>query len=176
MFKNHKMIDCNFHFYVCIVVLLFITASLHAQSEAFERGNKNLQSENFKQAVIDFTHAIEENPDDPEAYNARGFAYSRIARYDEAIADYSEAIRLDPKNVKAYNRRGLVRNAMKDFKGAIEDYSRVLEMRPNSAGIWYFRGLAKILSGDKSGGCSDLHKARELGLEYVEESIKKYCR
>ena len=53
-----------------------------------------------------FSDAIELNPNDAEAYNNRGVAYSNKGDYDRAIADYTKAIELNPDYVEAYSNRG----------------------------------------------------------------------
>ncbi len=157
------------------ILLILLRTLSPAQDDPYSRGTKNLIAGEYRQAVRAFTEAIGTRPDDPEVYNGRGYAYSRLKLYRDAIADYTKAIQLDPKNVKAYNRRGLVRSQLKEYHEAIKDYTRVLEMRPNSAGIWYFRALAKIFSGDKEGGYSDLKNAKRLGYQGADAAMQKYC-
>ena len=49
----------------------------------------------------------------PEAFNTRGVAYARVARYQEAIADFSQAIKLDAGNAAAFTNRALAYRQIK---------------------------------------------------------------
>ena len=51
---------------------------------------------------MEYTDAIEIDPEHSAAYNSRGFAYYEWGRYDKAIADYDKAIAIDPNYVSAY--------------------------------------------------------------------------
>jgi tetratricopeptide (TPR) repeat protein len=56
-------------------------------SAYFGRGNAYFAQENFQQAVNDYTHAIELNPDLPYAYVARGYAYANLDETELALSD-----------------------------------------------------------------------------------------
>ena len=60
------------------------------------------------EVALDATdRAIRLKPDHATAYNNRGAAKRRLARYDEAIADFDMAIHLKPKHIKAHINRGI---------------------------------------------------------------------
>ena len=82
--------------------------------------------------IADYTRAIELNPDDPNAYNNRGLAYSKSGDLKQAIADYTKAIELDPVFALAYYLRGFVYSKSGDLEKAIADYERYLEVAPNA--------------------------------------------
>jgi Flp pilus assembly protein TadD len=45
---------------------------------------------------LDYTKAIQLRPNDPDAYNNRGFDYTKEGNSDQALADLNKAIELDP--------------------------------------------------------------------------------
>ena len=65
-----------------LIVVLLSYASLSAQTanEYYQKGLKNVLSDNYKAAILDFTKAIEINPDYAEAYYNRGRAKSDFRR------------------------------------------------------------------------------------------------
>lgn len=81
-------------------------------------------------ALADFDRAIEQNPNDPDAYNARGDIQEWKDDTKDAIADYSRAIALNPKDPEGYRRRGVARDVQGDFSGALSDYQKVIEQQP----------------------------------------------
>ena len=74
-----------------------------------------------EKAEIDYTEAIERNPNDAQAYYNRGVTRYRMrdkrqyegdykeALTNKAVADYKEAIRLDPNYAAAYDALGWLR-------------------------------------------------------------------
>lgn len=61
-----------------------------------ERGLTNLRSQNYLEALDNYTHAIELDPTNAHLYIKRGDIYTTLERYEEALADYNYAIQLDP--------------------------------------------------------------------------------
>ena len=59
-------------------------------------------------AIVDFTKAIELDPDDSHFYLARGIVYLLQWEYDGAIADFTKASELDPGAPHCYLGRGAV--------------------------------------------------------------------
>lgn len=67
-----------------------------------------LKKENYDQAILDFTKAIQINPKDYIAYNNRGLSYELKEDYIRALADFNKAILLNPKYERAYRGRARV--------------------------------------------------------------------
>jgi|TARA_B110000208_G_C11747198_1_gene422149 Flp pilus assembly protein TadD len=60
-----------------------------------------------EQAVADYSHALEIEPANANAFHNRGTTLDKMGRLKEAINDFSAAIRLDPRNAASYNSRAL---------------------------------------------------------------------
>ena len=69
-----------------------------------------------EEAIIDYTKAIEINPQFDDAYLNRGryqflcflgYALSNLERYEDAIIDYTKALEFDPHHAKAFYKRGI---------------------------------------------------------------------
>ena len=105
---------------------------LFKSSEDFvNRGLERLKNEQYKEAIEDFTQAININSKYADAYFLRGCTYSDIGNYQEAIADYTCTIKITPKYIDAYNNRGHILAVEEDYKGAISDYMRSIKIEPN---------------------------------------------
>lgn len=94
---------------------------------------------NNKQAIADYTKAIEYNEEHDMAYFHRGLSYHEIHRYDEAIKDYTKVIELNIESDdvakvlltrESYFNRGNTYLAMQRYEEAIADYDMVLEITP----------------------------------------------
>ena len=78
----------------------------------------------------DTTEAIARIPDEAEAHNTRGIAYSENGDQDKAIAEFSKAIALKPDFADAYNNRGIAYGEKGEYDLAIEDYNKTIQLRP----------------------------------------------
>jgi tetratricopeptide (TPR) repeat protein len=52
----------------------------------------------YPNAILEYTKAINNNPEDAKTYDHRGLSYFYNKQYDEAIADYERALELEPDN------------------------------------------------------------------------------
>ena len=79
---------------------------LFKSSEDFvNRGLERIENEHYKEAIEDFTQAINIEHKNAEAYFVRGCTYSDLGNYQEAIADYTCTIKIDSKYADAYVNR-----------------------------------------------------------------------
>jgi tetratricopeptide (TPR) repeat protein len=60
---------------------------------------------------VNYSKAIEINPQDANAYFNRGNAYEEKSDHDRAIAEYSKVIEINPQDANAYFNRGSARLA-----------------------------------------------------------------
>ena len=65
------------------------------------KGDFNLESRRWDEAINDYTEAIQLEPEVPHAFCGRGFAHESKGDLRKALADYREAIRLDPHSTIA---------------------------------------------------------------------------
>lgn len=96
----------------------------------FERGKGWYLKGNQRNAIADFSKAIELDPKFIQAYNGRGICYNNNGDVDKAIIDYTKAISIDANYVKAYSNRGVCFQTKKEFSKAIADYTQALIIDP----------------------------------------------
>ena len=51
--------------------------------------------------------ALHFKPDDPDAWNNRGYALDNLGRYEEAINSYDQALHFKPDDHQAWNNPGI---------------------------------------------------------------------
>ncbi|MEZ6142478.1 MAG: tetratricopeptide repeat protein [Zavarzinella sp.] len=78
-----------------------------------------------------FTEMIAKEPEITNHYAFRGWAYSRLEKYDEALKDYSKALELSPTSVGWYNNRGLIYRRQKKYDKALADFNQALTLSPD---------------------------------------------
>lgn len=112
---------------------------------AFDNGDPSRDVEDFRRAVLDYTSAIEINPQDAAAFRERGWNYWLLGLSPNAIEDYQMAISIDPAEALTYYKRGLLYQRQGDHDLALEDYKRFLELTDNQEWqSWAENEIAKL--------------------------------
>lgn len=95
-----------------------------------------LKQEKDKEALDDFTRAVESDSGKTEAgwILNRGLCHARLDNWKEAIKDYSTAISINPANPTALTNRGIIYQRRKMWETAIEDFSKAEAAADDSAG------------------------------------------
>jgi len=94
----------------------------------YKLGKQQADRNNLWEALRSLTRAIELDPKNALAYNARGYVYLRMRNYANAIVEFSEAIRLRPGYGNAYRNRAIARKHAGDASGAAADEQRADEL------------------------------------------------
>lgn len=172
--------------FVLITLIMIMAGCQYRKKDAqayYERGMNKVAKENYKQALEDFTQAIEMDKDFADAYYARAFyVKEKTGDYIGAIEDYTQTIELqtNDNDAKAYSNRGHAKFMLKDYKGAIDDIQAALSLDPNDPYTYRNRALIFIQINNKPMICPDLMKALELGYsklfdDEVQRLFDKYC-
>jgi len=115
----------------------------------------------YNEAIKANTEAIERNPNDAKAYEARGSIKKLQKDYPGAMADLRRAIELNPKNGMAYANCADIKLGLKDYEGAIPDAENAIKLnQSDSLALAYInRGLAKFKLKDMDAAIGDYDNA-----------------
>jgi len=126
-------------------------------------GNRGM----WDRAIAEFNQAIESEPDNILAYNARGSLYAITGASDEAIKDFNRVIELKPDYAKAYLNRGNVYSQLGRDDSALSDFAKALALNPRYTEAYYNRGLLYSRKGLYDEAISDYTKAISLYSKYL---------
>ena len=170
------------HYYELALDVYFKRAKLYAENSDYDSAitdmNRIIELDDCISADYDegFRRGPEYDPDSypsnygsvpaGQAYNDRGFYYSKKGEYDSAIADFTEVLRIYKKRVELipgsnpdfaiiYLNLGSVYQAKMDYDMAIENYDNVVRLCPN-----YVEDF--VNSKFANGGQEEVEKAIEL--------------
>ena len=116
----------NIYYILLIVILLLTACGKKAQTwqELYDLGEKYLLEENYEEAIVAFTSAIELDPKQAVIYIGRGDAYAKYQDEENylelALADYSQALELDDTIPEAYLGMADVYVQQKNYEQALE--------------------------------------------------------
>lgn len=105
--------------------------SLDSPKDYFNQGNYDYDIGNCRQAIADYSKAIQLKPEFPESYNNRAYTYMRMQDYKNALPDLDKAIILKPTYVQALMNRGDLFNyygPIINRQKAILDYEKVISL------------------------------------------------
>ena len=119
------------------------------------RGLGRAQAGDLDAAIADLDTAIELDPGDWQAYDARSYLKQSKQDFDGAIVDSNRAIKLQPQQAPLYKTRAGAEEQKGDFGAAISDDTKAIELQPNYALAYLSRAVAKAESGDIDGAIAD---------------------
>jgi tetratricopeptide (TPR) repeat protein len=120
----------------------------------------------LEQMVAEATAAIEADPNNVEAYVARGSAYLGQRNYELAIADYSRAIELSPQDGRLYDYRGKAYLDNHNDEQAMNDFEQAITLGHNPANTHNRLGIAKENYYGNGAGMADFSVAIETAPGY----------
>jgi tetratricopeptide (TPR) repeat protein len=82
---------------------------------------------------MDYSRAINLDPDSIEAYIGRGVAHARTEQYMQAIRDYTQALTRNPKLTNIYAYRGIAYGLIEKYPEAIRDCTSSVNNDPDLA-------------------------------------------
>ncbi|MCF2135912.1 MAG: tetratricopeptide repeat protein [Candidatus Thorarchaeota archaeon] len=84
---------------------------------------------------------LKDNPDDAEAWNAKGVVLAQMESYGEALRSLDRAIRLDPHLAPAHLNRGIVLLSLGPHKAkdALHAFNKALEITPGNVRVLQFK-------------------------------------
>ncbi|QJA06031.1 tetratricopeptide repeat protein [Thermosulfurimonas marina] len=144
--------------------------------ELFEEGAFLLFKQQFEEAIVYLTKALEADPRLAKAYQARAAAYLKLERLEEAEADLNRALELEPENPRLYFRLGQVfyrRSQLTQqeeekkalLEKALETFNRAIDLEPLYAAAFMARSQVYRDLGEEELADFDLDKAAAIQRE-----------
>ena len=71
---------------------------MSTSDELIQSGKKNLDSENYVDALSFFDQALSLEPTNPDFWNLKGVTLRSLGRYDEASYCYNKSLEIEPRD------------------------------------------------------------------------------
>ena len=134
----------------------------------FQQGNFLMMLQQIDRALEAYSHAIEFNMNNADAYSNRGVAYASKGDFDNAIKDHNTAIKLNPCQAGFYNNRGAAYVDRKDFDNGIQNYNMAIQLDPHYTEAYYNRGIAHASKDAVDKAIIDYGAAIKLNPHHAE--------
>lgn len=129
---------------VAVVFSVVMNAQAQDNSSIYvEKGRQLFGDSSYKEALIAFNKAIENDSLSYLAYFFRGNTKKIFEDYHGAMKDYNMAVDINPAYADAYFERGNVKFFLQDYYGSIKDYGETIKLDNNHVQAYYQRGQAR---------------------------------
>jgi tetratricopeptide (TPR) repeat protein len=168
-------------FLLLFSLALFFNGFGQSAAVHYRDGRDMLDNKNYTGAIVEFSKAIEIDPEWENIYYFRAEAKASLTDYRGAISDLDMVTEMNPRRAEAYYRKGENTERIQEcLECAIRHYSKAIEIDPQNAKYYFRRGNAKLQVDTrnpayKTSGCLDLSKAGELGFAEAYVSISFLC-
>jgi len=136
--------------YIWTLLPLLFTAALQAQTarQYFRAGEDFTKGNNYKDAIDQFTKAIEMDPDYEKAYISRAQAYSITGEHQKAAEDYDRALVFDEKEEELYYFSGKEWHLHGNNQFALAKLNTALSMKKNFDEVYQVRQAVYMDMGE----------------------------
>lgn len=100
-----------------------------------QAGNEMFRANDFLQAAMEYTGALELDPSVSALYANRSQCWLKVGNHDKALEDAVKCTEVDPTNAKGWFRKGMSLHAMKRFPEAIPALLEAEKLDPKNKQI-----------------------------------------
>ncbi|XOV95245.1 MAG: tetratricopeptide repeat protein [Bacteroidota bacterium] len=133
----------------------------HKADQLFNQGK-------YDEAIVAYSHFMEENPRDVSALYNRGRAYEELSNFEKAEEDFKKVIKLDEKNVNANLSLAKLYYERGEYSRALVYSENALEINENSADGYFLLGRAQHQLGYVDGAMESYTLAIKINRDYGE--------
>lgn len=116
-----------------ILLTVIITSCRQTAQEYFDNGIEKQNKQEFKEALSDYSKAIELKKTFIEAYYNRALVYLNMDKHKEAMSDLDKVIEMNDKFPNALITRGLIHVVLEDKEACCKDFQRAKEIGDTAA-------------------------------------------
>ena len=136
-------------------------ANVSESEEFFQRGLKDYEQYNYKQAIANFDQAITANPANFKVYTAKGIALCFMGDYQGGMALIQKTLALKDDYVPAFYDMAMAYKLQNDYDQALYWFEKTIQGDPHNT--WSYYGIATIYA--------DRRQAQEA-LRYLQKAIE----
>jgi len=117
----------------------------------------------FLNALAEYNKAIENDPNNNQAYYNRGVTFLKTGENDKALSDFKRSIELDPHHFQSYRNLDWVLFKQREWETIINYWSEFIQLEPEHAQAYLERGGAYYHQGNWDAALKDVKESCDLG-------------
>ena len=130
-------------------------------------GDDAYEANNFAEAVVRYSDAINQDPSNAGIYVKRAQANFARDNFESALEDANQAVEIDNEFLDAYLIRGDILVANGSYGEAIEDYTVIIENSADNHLVLFQRAKAYAQISETESALLDLETALEANPDYA---------
>lgn len=154
-----------------LILALPVLARAQTGDESLKAVTKLLSQGKADEALALAQKAVKDEPKNPNAYLARGYAYEVLEKHTEAIADFNKTIELEPKSAAAYNHRGSEQFKLGKIAESLEDFDKYLALEPKELPEHWKRGISLYYLGKFEEAKKQFESHQTVNSSDVENAV-----
>ncbi|MDX2128461.1 MAG: tetratricopeptide repeat protein [Chloroherpetonaceae bacterium] len=165
-----------------VFVLVFSFSVVKAQSTSvptdslLKLGIVRLNSGANKQAILDFTTVLQQDPKNYQALMKRGEARRMILDSLGSLYDFSTVIKIYPDSAEPFFQRALCYKVVGSYIEAQIELNQAVAMAPNNSNYLYERGLNRIVLKEYELAIADFTEFLKLRPQHPKALYNRgYC-
>jgi len=115
-------------------------------------GNEMFRANDFFQAAMEYTSALELDPKATALYANRSVCWLKLGNHEKALEDAKKCTDIDPTNAKGWFRQGMSLHAMKRFGEAIPALIEAEKLDPKNKQIPEAIKMAQLMARKEAAG------------------------
>ncbi len=133
-------------------------------------GNAHIRQKQYKQAIADFSKAIELSSEPAAYFASRSWIYNDLLDNVNRLSDMERAAQLEPTNAKYQYLTGKYKQSIDEerFKTALTNYNAAIKLKPDYLEAYTERATYFMTFGDFEKALLDLRQAQKLGGDVTE--------
>lgn len=150
--------------------------NLDTASDLMSQGMNAFYAGNYSDAIELFNQVIAIDPDMPDAYSMRAYAYFKLEDYDQAVSDCTKALRSNSTTL-AYWVCGTLQKKLGDLDSALMSFTTAIELDPVDATNYFSRAIVlyELNQFDQTvADCTAALKIDSEGKSYLERRSWAY--
>ena len=133
----------------------------------FNQANGLTQAGQYQLAIGVYDQVLAIRPTASPAWLNRGFALSKLRRFDEMLDSCNRAIENRPQFVEAWNCLGLALQELKRYEEALKAYDQVVKLQPDFYEAWNNKGESLLSLRRSQEALAAFDKAILYNLDYL---------
>ncbi len=147
-----------------LAVLIMFAAAANGQSAKnfYKAGDKFLDVNKYEDAILQYTKAVDLDPEYEKAYVARAFAYEKMGDFAQAAEDYERAIVFLPKDEVVHCQAGKAYYLSGEMGKALAKLNKAISRKSNYLDAYQVRTKVYLGLGRYDEALEDCKKALRL--------------
>lgn len=133
-----------------------------------QKAIKNYDNREYREAISNFSKALELNSENYSIYCERGMAHLSNRDYKSAISDLTQYTKKESSNYNAYKLIAEANYELKDYKKSIEAYKKVTDINPLEYETFSNLGNVESILGNYINAKKALEKSVEINPDFAE--------